>query len=156
MGLGDQAHPKLNPKERRDGTETQMRKPRIRFRAQRGQAMVEFAIVAPILLLILMGIMQLGVVYNNWVTLTDAARAGARKAAVCRTGCTPDATTATVTAVKNSAADLNMASLGVTVTSTWAQGADATVTATYPWSINVMGVVVGSGTMTATTTERVE
>jgi Flp pilus assembly protein TadG len=133
-----------------------MKEPRIRFRSQRGQAMVEFAIVAPILLLILMGIMQLGVVYNNWVTLTDAARAGARKAAVCRTGCTPDATTATVTAVKNSAANLNLASLGVTVTSTWLQGTDATVTATYPWSINVMGVVVGSGTMTATTTERVE
>ena len=118
--------------------------------------MTEFAIVAPILLLILMGIMQLGVVYNNWVTLTDAARAGARKAAVCRSGCSPDATTAATNAVKNSAANLNQANLGVTVTSTWAQGADATVTATYPWSINVMGVVVASGTMTATTTERVE
>ncbi len=118
--------------------------------------MAEFAIVAPVLLLVLMGIMQLGVVYNNWVTLTDAARAGARKAAVCRTGCTPDATTATVNAVKNSASDLNLANLGVTVTSTWVQGADATVAATYPWSINVMGVVVASGSMSATTTERVE
>ena len=129
---------------------------RIRFRSQKGQAMTEFAIVAPILLLILMGIMQLGVVYNNWVTLTDAARAGARKAAVCRSGCSPDATTAATNAVKNSAANLNQSNLGVTVTSTWAQGADATVTATYPWAINVMGVVVASGTMTATTTERVE
>ena len=73
--------------------------------------MTEFAIVAPILLLILMGIMQLGVVYNNWVTLTDAARAGARKAAVCRTGCSPDATTATTNAVKNSAANLNLAAV---------------------------------------------
>ncbi len=118
--------------------------------------MVEFAIVAPILLLILMGIMQLGVVYNNWVTLTDAARAGARKAAVCRSGCSPDAPTAATNAVKSSAANLNLANLGVTVTSSWAQGADATVTATYPWSINVMGVVVASGTMSSTTTERVE
>jgi Flp pilus assembly protein TadG len=118
--------------------------------------MAEFAIVAPILLLVLLGIMQLGVVYNNWVTLTDAARAGARKAAVCRTGCSPDATTATVNAVKASAANLTPAKLGVSVTSTWAQGADATVTATYPWSVNVMGVVVASGTMSASTTERVE
>lgn len=118
--------------------------------------MAEFAIVVPVLLLVLMGIMQLGVVYNNWVTLTDAARAGARKAAVCRSGCSPDATTATINAVKNSAADLNQSSLTVNVTSTWAQGADATVSASYPWSINVMGVVVASGTMTATTTERVE
>jgi len=118
--------------------------------------MAEFAIVVPILLLVLLGIMQLGVVYNNWVTLTDAARAGARKAAVCRSACSPDASTATVNAVKNSAANLNQASLSVSVTSTWAQGADATVTASYPWSINVMGVVVASGTMTSTTTERVE
>jgi Flp pilus assembly protein TadG len=135
---------------------THMRTPRIRLRSQRGQSMAEFAIVAPVLLLVLMGIVQLGVVYNNWVTLTDAARAGARKAAVCRSGCSPDATTATVNAVQNSAADLTPANLNVTVTSTWAQGADATVTATYPWSINVMGVVVASGNLTATTTERVE
>lgn len=129
---------------------------RRRLRSQRGQSMAEFAIVAPVLLLVLMGIMQLGVVYNNWVTLTDAARAGARKAAVCRSGCSPDATTAVQNAVKNSAANLNLSNLTVTVTSTWAQGADATVSASYPWSINVMGVNVASGTMTSTTTERVE
>jgi Flp pilus assembly protein TadG len=133
-----------------------MRKPTIRLRQQRGQAMAEFAIVVPILLLVLLAIMQLGVVYNNWVTLTDAARAGARKAAVCRSGCSPDASTAAVNAVKNSAANLNQASLSVSVTSSWTQGSDATVTASYPWSINVMGVVVASGTMQSTTTERVE
>jgi Flp pilus assembly protein TadG len=127
-----------------------------RTRRQRGQAMVEFAIIVPILLTVLLGIMQLGVVYNNWVTLTDAARAGARKGAVCRSGCTPNAQTATVNAVKNSAANLNQSSLGVTVTSTWAQGADVRVEASYPWSVNVLGIVVASGTMRATTTERVE
>jgi Flp pilus assembly protein TadG len=133
-----------------------MRKPTLRKNGQRGQAMVEFAIIVPILLTVLLGIMQLGVVYNNWVTLTDAARAGARKGAVCRSGCSPDATTATTNAVKSSAVDLNQSKLGVTVTSTWAQGADVTVKATYPWSVNIMGIVVASGTMQATTTERVE
>jgi Flp pilus assembly protein TadG len=128
----------------------------VKRRSERGQAMVEFAIIVPILLTVLLGIMQLGVVYNNWVTLTDAARAGARKGAVCRSGCTPNATTATVNAVKNSAVDLNQTKLGVTVTSTWAQGADVKVEATYPYSINVLGIVVASGTMKATTTERVE
>jgi Flp pilus assembly protein TadG len=133
-----------------------MRLTRAHVRSEKGQTMVEFAIIVPILLTILLGIVQLGIVYNNWVSITDAARAGARKGAVCRTGCTPDATTATVNVVKNSAADLNQSSLGVTVTSTWAQGADVTVKASYPWSVNIMGVVVASGTMTATTTERVE
>src|SRR5215471_2980616 len=124
-----------------------MKKPTLRKRGQRGQAMVEFAIIVPILLTVLLGIMQLGVVYNNWVTLTDAARAGARKGAVCRSGCSPSATAATTSAVQASAADLNQSKLGVTVTSTWAQGADVTVKATYPWSVNIMGIVVASGTM---------
>src|SRR5207244_9065198 len=107
-----QLGPPWSSRRRTDGTpRTHMRKPRIRFRSQRGQAMTEFAIIAPILLLTLMGIMQLGAVYNNWVTLTDAARAGARKAAVCRSGCSPDASTATVNAVKNSAANLNLSNL---------------------------------------------
>jgi Flp pilus assembly protein TadG len=123
---------------------------------QRGQAMVEFAIIVPILLTVLLGIMQLGVVYNNWVTLTDAARAGARKGAVCRTGCSPSASAATINAVKASAANLKQSNLGVTVTSTWAQGTNVTVQATYPWSVSILGVVVASGTMKATTTERIE
>jgi len=118
--------------------------------------MVEFAVIVPILLVVLLGIMQLGVVYNNWVALTDAARAGARKGAVCRSGCSPNATTATTNAVKNSASDLNQSKLSVTVTSSWTQGSDVTVSASYPWSVNIMGVVVASGTMTAKTTERVE
>ena len=119
--------------------------------------MVEFAIIVPILLVVLLGIMQLGVLYNNWVTLTDAARAGARKGAVCRSGCSPDASTATINAVKSSVGtDLNQSKLTVTVTSSWTQGADVTVEAKYPYSINIMGVVVASGNLDAKTTERVE
>lgn len=133
-----------------------MKASRIFRKSERGQAMVEFAIIVPILLVVLLGIMQLGVVYNNWVSLTDAARAGARKGAVCRSGCSPDATTAVTNAVKNSAADLNQSSLTVSVSSSWTQGSDVTVSASYPWSVNILGVAVASGTMTATTTERVE
>jgi Flp pilus assembly protein TadG len=123
---------------------------------ERGQSMVEFAIIVPVLLTVVLAILQLGVVYNNWVTLTDAARAGARKGAVCRSGCNPSASAATVDAVKKSAANLNQAKLGVSVTSTWVQGTDVKVEATYPWSLNIMGIVVTSGTMKATTSERLE
>jgi len=118
--------------------------------------MVEFAIIVPVLLTVVLAILQLGVVYNNWVTLTDAARAGARRGAVCRSGCSPSASAATVDAVKKSAANLNQAKLGVAVTSTWVQGTDVKVEATYPWSLNIMGIVVTSGTMKATTSERLE
>ena len=57
--------------------------PRI-ARDERGQAMVEFAFVVPILLVVVLAVIQFGITYNNYVTLTDAARAGARKAAVSR------------------------------------------------------------------------
>ncbi len=131
---------------------------RISFRSQRGQSLVEFAIIVPILLTLVMGIVQLGLVYNNWVTLTDATRAGARQAAVSRGLADPNATA--VARVKSSAADLDLSKLTVTVTpptgSGWTQGADATVQATYPYSINIMGVVVASGNLTSTTTERIE
>ena len=49
-----------------------------------GQAIVEFALVLPILMAILLGIIQFGIIFNNYITLTDATRAGARKAAVSR------------------------------------------------------------------------
>ena len=47
--------------------------------------MVEFVIVAPILLLLVFGIVQFGIMFNNYVALTDAVRVGARQAAVSRT-----------------------------------------------------------------------
>ena len=51
---------------------------------QRGQTMAELALVLPVLLVLLLGIAQFGVTFNNYVSLTDAVRAGARKAAVSR------------------------------------------------------------------------
>ena len=124
------------------------------IRNERGQAMAEFAIVLPVLCLVLLAIFQFGVLFNNYVTLTDAVRAGARTAAVSRNDADP--TGATTTAVRNSGADLNQSSLNVTVSSSWAAGTDVTVTATYPYSISLLGLVVTSGTLISKTTERVE
>jgi hypothetical protein len=44
----------------------------------------------------------------------------------------------------------------VTVTSTWQPASDVTVTATYPYQISLLGIVVKSGDLSSTTTERVE
>jgi hypothetical protein len=38
----------------------------------------------------------------------------------------------------------------------WEPGTDVTVTATYPYSINLLGKVVKDGLLTSKTTERVE
>jgi Flp pilus assembly protein TadG len=127
---------------------------RLHIGNQRGQTMTEFAIVMPILLFLLLGIIQFGIVFNNYVTLTDAVRAGARKGAVARRLADPSG--AVETQVRDAATDLKASDLSVSVTSTFVQGSDVTVTATYPYEITLLGLVVKSGSLHSTMTERVE
>lgn len=47
-------------------------------RGEAGQSLVEFALVLPLLLLLLFGIFQFGAVFNSLITLNAAAREGAR------------------------------------------------------------------------------
>jgi Flp pilus assembly protein TadG len=118
--------------------------------------MTEFALVLPILALLLFGVIQFGLVFNNYLTLTDAVRAGARKAAVSRRLADPQG--AAVSATRNAASDLRQSDLNVTVTvnPSWSAGAETTVSADYPYSISLLGLVVKSGRMHSTTKERVE
>ena len=115
--------------------------------------MVEFALVLPVLLVVLFGIIQFGITFNHYLSLTDSVRAGARTAAVSRMSANP--TLDTVNKVKAST-DLDPTKLTVTVTSTWQHGDDVVVKATYPYSISLFGFVVSSGNLSSTTTERVE
>ena len=41
-----------------------------------GQAVVEFAVILPVLLLLLFAILQFGVLFNNYIQVTAAAREG--------------------------------------------------------------------------------
>lgn len=127
---------------------------RYQIRSERGQALAEFALVLPLLVLLLFGVIQFGIVFNNYVALTDAVRAGAREGAVGRHSSDPVGDVEE--RVRESAADLNEAELEVDVSSSWAHGSDVTVTATYPYEINLLGLVVKSGDLESTTTERVE
>jgi Flp pilus assembly protein TadG len=132
-------------------------------RKEQGQTMDEFAVVLPVLAFVLFAIIQFGITLNNYETLTSAVRDGARKGAVSRTASDPISVTSN--AVKASAANLKQGSdcnvnLCVTVTpsavSGWVPGADVTVTATYPYSISLFGLVVKSGKLSSTVTERIE
>ena len=132
-----------------------MNRRRHTLRDERGQTMVEFALVVPILCVVLFGIFQFGALYNDYVTLTDATRVGARKAAVSRHEGNPVG--AAVNAARDSASGLSPGKLVVTVTATgWDHGDSVTVDASYPYSINLLGVVVKTGTLKSKTTERVE
>jgi Flp pilus assembly protein TadG len=123
-------------------------------RDEQGQTMVEFTLVLPILLVVLFGIIQFGITFNNYVALTDAVRNGARTASVSRFSATPVADT--TSRVKISSGDLDPTKVGVTVTSDWVHGDDVVVSATYPYSISLFGLVVASGNLKSSTTERVE
>src|SRR5437867_11354782 len=93
---------------------------RISLRDQRGQSMTEFALVLPILALLLFGVIQFGLVFNNYLTLTDAVRAGARKAAVSRQAADPVGNA--TQAVLDSGADITIDPNKVSVTSDWQPG----------------------------------
>ncbi len=58
------------------------RRPRPARRRQRGQGLVEFALVLFPLFLIILGIVQFGFIFNTYVTMTSAAREGARSGTI--------------------------------------------------------------------------
>jgi len=119
-----------------------------------GQTMVEFALVLPMLAFLLFGIIQFGIVFNHYLDLTDATRAGARVAAVSRQ--TVDPSGVAEQAVINSAGDITLDPAKVSVNSNWQPGDDVTVQAAYPYTIDLFGIVFASGDIHSTTTERVE
>ena len=55
---------------------------RSRLRGEDGVAVVEFALIAPLVLLILVGVIQFGIIYSQYQVLQGAAREGARCASV--------------------------------------------------------------------------
>ena len=125
------------------------------LRSEKGQATTEFAVVLPILVVLLFGIIQFGIAFKDYLSLTDAVRAGARKAAVSRN--LTDRVTVTRTAVRNAASDLDQSKLpDPVVNSTWDPGTDVVVTAQYPYRINLFGIPLMSGSLKSSTTERVE
>jgi Flp pilus assembly protein TadG len=129
---------------------------RISLRSERGQAMTELALILPVLALLLFGILQFGIVFHQYITVTDAVRAGARKAVVSRHDGSPAATAEA--AVRRSADGLDAAKLTVSVSAPagWDSGDDVKVCATYPYTIDLVGMVFKTGNLSSCTTERIE
>jgi Flp pilus assembly protein TadG len=123
---------------------------------ERGQTLVEFAALLPVLCLLLFGIIQFGVVFHDYLTVTDASRVGARKAAVSRLG--GDMGAAAEAAAIEAATSLNDGPVTATCDADdWdTPGSDVSCTVTYPYSIDVLGLVVADGELTSVTTERLE
>jgi Flp pilus assembly protein TadG len=136
-----------------------------RRRGESGQAFVELALVLPVLLLILLGIIQFGTVFRDYIALTDATRVGARQASVARS-IQPESSRIPLVIAKVQKAAINLDSnrMSVTVepvmldgvTPGWEASGDVTVNSTYPFRVTMFGIVLFDGVLKSRTTERVE
>jgi Flp pilus assembly protein TadG len=111
---------------------------------------LEFAIILPVLLTILLGIFQFGTVMNNYLVLTNAAAKGALNLALSRG--TTTSYDSTITAIRNAAPNLDTTQITTTVTvngsacsantacgTALVAGTTASVRTTYPCSLVIMG-----------------
>ncbi len=107
-------------------------------------------------MLLLVGIFQLGRAYAESIQVTNAAKEGARRVTISRN--VPDGANRVVTSAKSSTWSLDQSQMNVSVdqASPWAGGQNVTVSVTYPYSIDILGIVVASGTLSASSTARVE
>lgn len=118
-----------------------------RFRkTERGQAMVEMALVVPILILIVFGITEFGRIFNAELIVTNASREGARFAAVSGKSVTD---TEITDVIKQAAPSLDPAKLTVNIKpgqSSRSRGTAVTVAVYYPVEIvaPVISVLTGN------------
>ena len=121
--------------------------------------MIEMALILPVLLLLIAGIVKFGLVYNNHIILTDSVRVGSRQLALGRG--LPDACAPAVNRLKASAHNLDLNQLVVDAPvfssasskcgdipdgaggfagGTMAGGDAATISASYPCQLTVFGI----------------
>jgi Flp pilus assembly protein TadG len=125
-----------------------MLRPRTRWR-ERGAAAVEFALVLPILLLLVMGIVECGRAYHIQTTLSGAAREGVRVMAL-------QDDPAAARAAAKAATTFAVTDDQISVTPTTCSGSTAgtaTVKVTYPVEL-MSGLFGASITLTGTGTMR--
>lgn len=115
-----------------------------RFRRdRRGQALVEFALVVPILLLLVLGIIDFGRAWNLHQTITDAAREGARQAVVFDPDVDQDSVLRVIGRVINASGfDATEATVGFPDGFKSGRGTLATVTIEMPYRFGFLAPIV--------------
>ena len=104
--------------------------------------MVEFAIIAPLLMLLVFGIIEFGRAYNAQNSLTHAAREGAREYAITQDPAAGEA------AAKNAATSLRSSQITATL-SACDPGEPARVTLEYPFQLQIAFFPISNFTMQA-------
>ncbi|PPB48884.1 pilus assembly protein TadE [Arthrobacter pityocampae] len=127
-------------------------------RSDRGAVAVELALVLPVLILLLFGIIEVSRAYNAQVTLTSAAREGVRVVAIAKNDAA--ATNRAVLAANASIPQVNASTVSITrspagAVNTCPVGSTVTVTITYtmttltgiaaPFTLRGKGVMLCGG-----------
>jgi len=116
-----------------------------------GQSLVEFALVVPIFLLVLFAIVDFGMAFHAWITVTNSAREGARLGSVRATSGEIEQR------VRDTTDTLDQADLSVAVTNAEGQpGESVVVDVSYSYSLmtplaDLLNLVSG-GTIPSTLT----
>lgn len=124
-------------------------------KSERGQALVETALVLPVLLLLIMGMVELGRLGNAYLVVTHAARHGVRF------GATGGNNSGIVEKAKNASVPLDSSKLTVSIApeSGRSSGDDISVTVSYPVELFtpfVSGFLTNPVVVKSTITMRVE
>ena len=129
-----------------------------KLRRSDGQAILEFVLVLPLIVTLVFVIVQLGITFNNYLQVTDAARVGARAAAVARLN-GQNACDAAQTAVGN-IVNLNNNTFKVSCSFPGGSnpGDPVSITVTDPWDVELplIGVSTGQHLLTGISTEALE
>jgi Flp pilus assembly protein TadG len=126
-----------------------------RLASQRGQALVEFTIVLPLLLMVFFAITTISQIWDRQTSLNDAVRAETRQAIVCRFTTSPTPQQVFSNTVGGRLPGITTPD-PVYNAGSCQQGTQVTVTGTYPWNITILGITFGSGTLTSSSTGSVE
>jgi Flp pilus assembly protein TadG len=112
---------------------------------ERGQELVEFAIILPFLLLVAFGVLDLGRIFHAAITITNAAREGARYGTFYPDDA-PGIIAATRSEAANSGIDLSTSLIQVSCPQGCDSGFPLRVTVVYDFEL-IMGLVFPSTNM---------
>jgi hypothetical protein len=118
--------------------------------------MVEFALVAPVLLAVLLSIMGLGLLWGKHLDLQSATRDGVRKASISITAEDPQAEAEAAICAAVSLHDCEDIEATITPDPPWNHGDLIRIQTSAPASLGVMNLSVWTGTVNADAEARVE
>jgi Flp pilus assembly protein TadG len=137
---------------------------------KRGQSLVEFTLVMPVMLITMTGMLSFGMAMHDYLVLTNAVNTGAQALSMSR-GQTTDPCATAAAAIESAAPSLVTANLtfkfvidgnSYTTTSCSAgaadmvQGTTAQVSATYPCTLAIYGMNVPACTLGTKTAELIQ